>query len=302
MTGRRDTPSDLEPSLDPSPEDYLRDRAATALERGLGFVERHGDDFAVLRTHALLGARPVADCTAAIAERVAPDGRIPPFGLAGQGAPGLADYGSDPHAAEWLGCLEALVVLADLDALGAPVVEPVARSAARLQHPDGSWGSTDAPLEQRIFATGMLAGYLARTRVARLETLARAGDFLAEHWSPERVAGRSWPALAAFGAWFSSVGNDDDVADGALQWIGRELERGHRDGVHDAVHTVRVLLHCDASAVPGAGLVPGELLESLLAEQGGDGGFAELSMGGDAERVVPTIDAMLGTIRLCGVI
>ena len=109
-------------------------------------------------------------------------------------------------------------------------------------------------------------------------------------------------ALAAFGAWFSSVGNQDELADGALQWVGRELERGFRDGVHDAVHTVRVLLHCDASAVPGAGLAPGELLDRLLGEQGGDGGFAELAMGSDAVRVEPTFDAMLGAIRLCGVI
>jgi len=284
-----------------SAEDALRLRSATALERGLAFVERHGDDFAILRTHALLGARPVADCVAAIAARVGPDGSLPPLGLAVHGAPGLGALAATPEDARLLGPLEALVGLADLGVLmTAPVVEEIAPHIGTLQLPDGSWGALAVPAEERVFATGMLAGHLARTRAARPAVLRRAGDFLGGLFEPERVAGRSWPALAAFAAWYSST--SDDAADAALQWIGRELERGHRQGLHDAVHTVRVLLHCDASAVPGAAIVPAALLEALLVEQGEDGGFAELAMGPDVERVTPTFDAMLGIIRLCGVI
>ncbi len=282
-----------------SPEDVLRHRAASALETGLAFIERHGDPFAILRVHALLGVRPVGDCVAAIATRMDGDGTVQPLGLAAQGAPGLADFADDPDA-PILGALEALIVLADLAALHAPFVEDIARRLAALQHEDGSWGDGARPAATRIFATGLLAGHLARTRVARPEMLDRAGRFLASLWSPDRVSGRAWPELAAFGAWYSSTG--DDLADEALQWIGRELQRGNEQGIHDAVHTVRVLLHCDASAVPGSALVPAALLEALLAEQGADGGFAELVSGTDAARVVPTHDAMLGAIRLCGVI
>lgn len=302
MSGQGGDPTGASPGPDASPEDRLRFRAADALERGLGFVERHGDALAILRTHALLGARPVADCVARIAECFGGGEAATPLGLAAQGAPGLCDFAGDALAADWLACLEPLIALDDLGALGAPVVEEIAGRAQALQRADGSWGAADASAEQRLFATGMLAGHLARTRVVRPEVLDRAGAFLADRWSPDAVAGRSWPALAAFGAWFSSVGNQDELADGALQWVGRELERGFREGVYDAVHTVRVLLHCDASAVPGAGLAPGELLDRLLGEQGGDGGFAELAMGSDAVRVEPTFDAMLGAIRLCGVI
>jgi hypothetical protein len=281
-------------------EDALRLRAATALERGLGFVQRFGDAFSLLRTHALLGARPVADCVAAIEERTDRNGAVAPLGLAEHGEPGMAAIAAASGGEAVLGGLEALIVLADLDALGAPLVERLASHLARIQEADGAWGPEEAPEEPRLFATGMLGGLLARTRVVRPEVLARAGDYLASRFSPERVSGRSFPALAAFGAWYSSTA--DDAADAALQWIGRELERGHRAGVYDAVHTVRVLLHCDASAVPGSALVPAALLEALLGEQGEDGGFAELAEGPDRVRVGPTVDAMLGTIRLCGVI
>ena len=36
----------------------LRERAATALERGLSFIDEHGDDFAKLRARVVLGAEP----------------------------------------------------------------------------------------------------------------------------------------------------------------------------------------------------------------------------------------------------
>jgi hypothetical protein len=297
--GRGGTGASDDGEAELSLEDALRHRAASALEAGLAFIERHGDALAVLRVHALLGVCPVADCVSEIARRVGPDGAVAPLGLAVQGAPGLADLLDGPGTAI-LGPLEALIALADLGALHAPCVEDIARRLGVLQHDDGSWGDLQAPAPTRIFATGLLAGQLSRTRVARPELLDRAGRFLASMWSPDRVSGRAWPAIAGFGAWYSSTG--DDLADEALQWIGRELQRGNEKGVYDAVHTVRVLLHCDASAVPGAALVPAALLEALLDEQAADGGFAELTPGPDAVRVVPTLDAMLGAIRLCGVI
>jgi hypothetical protein len=68
------------------------------------------------------------------------------------------------------------------------------------------------------------------------------------------------------------------------------------------VTTIRVLLTCDAQALPGATFDVTELLEALLKEQAGDGGFAELSAEGTSGRTTQTFDAMLAIVRLCGAI
>ena len=275
----------------------LRRAAATALERGLAFVEAHGDELAILRTHVMLGARPLEHCVEAVAARQRRDGSFPELGLASAGALGFdAGSGGSPDEAI-LGTLEALVVLSDLPALFAPCVERAAVFLQAVQLGDGSWGAADAEPAQRIFSSGLLAGILGRTRVVRPEVLDAAGRFLAGQWAPERVEGESWGLLAAFGTFFSNVPHD--LSDGALQWVGRELERGYRTRRYDTAATLRVLLHCDAAAVPGATLEPSELLRSLLAEQGRDGGFAELCAAGPARRVAPTVDCMLANIRLC---
>ena len=302
MDGSDDEMIPAEPGPLATPEERLRYRAAAFLEEGLAFIDRHGDEFARLRTRLLLEARPLEEGLAAVQSACEePDGPQP-LGLARQGAAGLVGFAQANPPAPWLGSLEALIVLADLNALGSPGVGVIAQRLATLQSEDGGWGAPSDAAADRIFATGLTAGHLARTRVVRPEVLASAGTFMASVWSGDALNGRAWPALAAFGSWFSSVGDQDELADGALQQVGRELERGFRQGVYTAVETVRVLLHCDASAVPGAGLVPGELLEAILAEQGEDGGVAELVDGPDALRVMPTFDAMLGAIRLCGVI
>ena len=61
----------------------------------------------------------------------------------------------------------------------------------------------------------------------------------------------------------------------------------------------RAELWSDAQALPGATFDVTELLERLLEEQAGDGGFAELSASGPAARTTQTFDAMLGIVRLC---
>jgi hypothetical protein len=273
-----------------------RERAATALEQGLDFVKSHGDAFALRRAHVMLGAEPVDALLAEVAAH-APPGPAPVLlGLAESGAPGLCDEreaGLDPGL---LVCLEALVLLSDLGSLHAPCVEPIANHLLAVQQDDGSFGDPSWPAERRIFTTGMLAGLLGRTRVVRPQLLDDAGVFLAGLWAPERVEGRAWPALTAFGVYFSSVGHD--LSDEALQWVGRKLERGYRSRVYDAASTLRVMLLCDATAMPGSTIGPDELLRDLLAEQGLDGGFAELSPGGPRSRITPTLDSMLGIIRL----
>ena len=195
--------------------------------------------------------------------------------------------------------LEALAVLADLRALVDPAVERAIVFLAEQQHEDGSWGEGE-----RLFASGMLASYAARTQFAWPELLAAAGDWLAGQWSPERVEHGHWSALAAFAHFYSNnaVAGDDetDLADEALQWCGRELERGFRTRRFEAGQTLRVLLYCDAAALPGATLGAGELLAGLLDEQAGDGGFAALDPAGASGRVGPSVDALLAIPALCG--
>jgi len=281
----------------PEESDALRRAAATALEKGLAFVDRHGAELTRLRTHAALGAVAPEDCARTLADFQRADGSFPLLGLAEGGAPGLASARRAGLDDPLMGTFEALVALSDLGAHHHPCVEAAARFMQSVQGEDGSWGGDGFPLDSRVFVTGMVAGLLGRTRVVRPEVLDAAGEFLDGHFSPDGVSGRQWEALTAFGTFFTNVGHDS--ADSALQWIGRELERGHSMRIHEAALTVRTLLHCQTLAVPGASLDPFGLLTDLLGEQGADGGFAELVDGDDGSRVEPTLDALLGTIRLC---
>ena len=287
------------PSDSPSPEELeaLRLRAATALEQGLGFVDRHGGELARLRVRGVLGAEPLDECTRRISEAQNPDGSFPPLGLGEAGAPGLTEAHAGQLDSHCLGTLEALIALSDLGMHHHPCVEGAAVFMHSIQLEDGSWGNPEVVGENRIFATGMVAGLLGRTRVVRPEVLDAAGEFLAGLFTPERISGRNWEALTAFGVFFTNVGHDE--ADTALQWIGRELERGFRMRIYEAGLTLRTLLHCQTLVIPGAGLAPFDLLTDLLSEQGADGGFAELTAGSDLTRVEPTLDAILGTLRLC---
>jgi hypothetical protein len=173
-----------------------------------------------------------------------------------------------------------------------------------VQRQDGSWGRVDptateqAPAEDRLFATGMLAGYAMRTAFVRPEVVDWAGRFLGELWSPDRVEGGRLPSIAAFAHFFAN-GGQSDLADEGLQWCGRELERGFRTQRFEAVETLRVLFYCDARALPGATFDVVELLDGLLGEQAADGGFSALDPGGPPGRVAPTIDASMAIRSLC---
>lgn len=278
-------------------KENLRRAGATALENGLAFVDRHGGDWARLRVRGVLGATPVEACARSIADTQNADGSFPVLGLCEGGAPGLTAVQAAGLDSSGLGTFEALVALSDLGMHHHACVEGSAVFMHSIQLEDGSWGAPGLSPDARIFVTGMVAGLLGRTRVVRPEVLDAAGEFLAERFTPERISGRNWEALTAFGVFFTNVGHDQ--ADSALQWIGRELERGHRMRIYEAGLTLRTLLHCQTLAVPGAGLDPCLLLADLLGEQGADGGFAELASGPELARVEPTLDGMLGIIRLC---
>ncbi len=280
----------------------LRERSATALERGLAFLVDYGDPLAVLRAHVVLEAEPPTAVGEHVAALQRDDGSFEPLGGVFAGT-ASAELRRGRLAPGLVGCLEALAVLADVRGLTAPASERAVEYLTREQRADGSWGTVDptrdddAP-EERIFATGMLAGYALRTPFVRPEVSEWAGRFLSGLWAPERVEGGALPGLSAFAHFFAN-GGAPDLADEALQWCGRELERGFRTHRFEAVQVLRVLFYCDARALPGATFDVAELLDRLLDEQAADGGFAALDPGGPPGRVAPTIDGLMAIRALC---
>jgi len=305
----------LEPSDAPADEDAraivaLRERSATALERALGFLEDYGDELAVLRALVVLEAAEPLQVIARVAAAQRADGAFAPLGFVFSGARS-AELRASSVAPELVGVLEALAVLADVRGLVQPVAERAVEYLTRVQRSDGSWGFADPVADaadpdaareraaaDRLFTTGMLCGYALRTPFARPEMVEWASRFLAGLWAPERVEGGRLSSIAAFAHFFAN-GGAPDLADAALQWCGRELERGFRSHRFEAVDTLRVLFYCDARALPGATFDVVLLLDRLLGEQAADGGFAALDPGGPLGRVAPTLDALMAIRALC---
>jgi hypothetical protein len=281
--------------LDP---DDLRERAATALERASHFIEAHGDALAQSRTASLLEVKPVAETVRRIEERQNADGSFPRLIALPRDAEAEVMRAWDADEGS-VGTLQALSMLADLRQLVLPVVDRAVAFVSSRQLEDGSWGSSVASesAEARLIGSAMLTGVLGRTRAVRPDVLGSAASFVAERWAPERVEGAPWGAVAGFASFFANV--HDERSDEALQWCGRELERGFRTRRFDALAVLRVLLTSDAVVLPGSQLTPPELLHALLGEQASDGGFAELESAGAGARVEPTLDAALGILRLC---
>lgn len=238
-------------------------------ERAAAFVARQGGALARARAAALVGSGPVS------AALVALDAELP--------------------ACEDEALSLTLRVCDELGARGDARVERACAALASRQAPDGGFCGELADLDLRLQRTGMLAGYLAKSPFARPALLAAAGDFLALHFSPERVQGFQWDNLTAYAHYFANALHER--ADEVLQWCGRELERGFRAGALEAVRTLRILAWCDAHSLPGARLPREELLSALCAEQAADGGFG-LPVAPAAERVAATLDALVGLRHL----
>jgi nucleotide-binding universal stress UspA family protein len=288
----------------------LRERAATALERALGFIDDYGCELARLRARVVLDAARPDEVIEAVAARQQEDGSFEPLAGVFSGAL-MAQMREAALDAPLVGTLEALAVLADVRALMSKQAERAVEYLMRVQRADGSWGHLDPvrdgdrpedaegrAVDDRLFATGMLAGYALRTPYVRPESIVWAGRFLEGLWAPERVEGGRLASLAAFSNFFAN-GGSPDLADAALQWCGRELERGFRSHRFEAVETLRVLAYCDARELPGATFDVVELLDRLLDEQAADGGMAALDPGGPPGRVAPTVDALMAIRALC---
>jgi len=312
------TPKDARPSAPRNEAEFLhalRLRAADALERAYRFLEGQPDAWARDRARVLCGATPPSTLAERLRRHQRDDGSFPLGTLVaggGLGFPSLDPERLGEDDRTLVGTLEALLVAADASLFHGAWLERAARALESRQASDGAYrvspaalvvapgGRDEAVAAADVFFTGMIAGLLGRTPLSRPDTLERAGAFLGTRFTPEAVEHDGYPALMAYSIFFTNVGHDR--ADEALQWCGRALEKGFRSRRLDAVATLRVLLASDAQAMPGATFDVVELLDRLLAEQAGDGGFAELSPGGPASRTTQTFDAMLALVRLCGLL
>ncbi len=248
-----------------------RAEVCAALRRAAAFVESAGDEIAIARAQALLGVRPVS----AVVELLREAGREAPVDR----------------------LRSVLAILDDLRGSKTAAAERVCAALTARQGSDGSWRERERSSEsERIVATGMIAGYLAKTPFVRQSTLASAADYLAARFDPDRVKGCAWEVNAAYSHCFALVRHER--ADAILQWCGRELERGFHSGVYDAVWTARVLVLCKARAMPGARLEAAELVERMLKEQADDGGYTPPGAGTPGVRVAHTLDALVGLERL----
>ena len=251
-------------------------------QRAAAFVEASGDRLERVAAWALIGARPVSEAVASLESTQRSDG---------------AYGGFDASPGRLAPTLRTLGVLDDLGALRQPTVERACAYLARTQADDGSWQTEGgASGEDTLFTTGMVAGHLAKTRWVRPDTLAAAGDYLAARWSPDRLRIDGWPAIAAFAHFFANAAHD--LADEALQWCGRELERGYRAHRFDAVRTARVFAYCDAGALPGIRIALSELVPGILADQAQDGGWLEPGVASVCTRVARTLDALVTLARV----
>jgi hypothetical protein len=201
---------------------------------------------------------------------------------------------SDPDAEIAL-AMRILGALDDTRTLHLPSVERACAYFGSVQASDGSWGGSGAGEDERIFATGMLAGHFGKTRFASAAMLNGAADFLADRFTPERVQGFVWHPIAAYAHVFANVPHDD--GDAVLQWTGRELERGFRTGRFDAVRTARVMLLCDSPSLPGARLDSGEVIAQVLTEQMADGGWLRPEDPSPEARVRHSLDALAALVR-----
>jgi hypothetical protein len=259
-----------------------RGGSAAALARAREFVAVRGAELARLRADVIAGEAPVEGMIALVESRQGASGAVGP--LEGEGGAGIGS--SD----------RALVLLDELRALHAPCAGRAAAWLASRQATDGSFSPCEgADDDARLLFTASLATRLARSRRVRQSVLDAAAAWIDARFSVERVQRGDWEGIASFFPFFAD--QPSELADAALQWCGRELERGYRTGRFDALGAARVFVRCQARALPGAKLDARELAPAILALQARDGGFGPPGAP-DAERLERTLDAMLALVRL----
>lgn len=208
-------------------------------------------------------------------------GEVPPDALAGEAAalqdergalgPLLAGDAPGPGVAS---TADALGWLAAAGAARGDLAERAVAFLVGAQGEAGGWRDAAAPDEEaEVALSAAVAALLARAPSARLSSLRRAAVFLGARWSRARVQGGSYPAIAGYLAALATLPAEIESADEALQWCGRELERGFRSGAFGPVAVASVFVRCDAAALPGARLRADEVAAAVLAAQREDGSF-----------------------------
>lgn len=264
-----------------------------ALERARGFVEAKGSVLARERFDALLGD----DRSRRRVEAVLTAWRCADGGFARLTLPSPVRPGAGTVA----GALEALGVLDEARIRRGPIVEGVAAWLGPAQGDDGAWR---APREEGlasedadpIFLTGMLAGHLAKLPCGSPRTLERAEAYLTSCFTPDLLETGDWRSLTAYTHLCSNGGGE--LADEALQWCGRALEKGLRSGRLRPLDAARALLVGDVRTLPGTRTDTQRVASDLLAEQEADGSFA--AEGSTHDRVEATLLGARALVRAMG--
>lgn len=248
------------------------------IRRAGRFVETHGapPDRALLAV--MLREAPAPVLLDALAARQDASGAI-------------ADVDAVPGLPATLRALERLDAVGLLDH---PVVEAAVDFVASRQDDAGAFAAAAHDDEEaRIAWTGAAAGLLAKTPFARPSLLRRAEAWMDARWSVERVQGPRYAPILAYTHLLTQV--HAERADEALQWCGRELERGLRTGAFGPLAVARVMLRARAAALPGARIEAEELVVGLVTAQADDGRFPAEP---DAPPVRATLEGIEALLRL----
>lgn len=249
------------------------------LTRAARFVAQQGGALEHTYCETLLRELPGAALIGALRERQHADGSFAPW----------RPLDACPEAAT----RRALSYCDALALMDHGVAEAAVAWLAARQSADGGWGAPELPAELRIAVTGASAGLLARTPFARESLLARAEAFLARCYSPDLLQSGAYEPLLAYAHALCAL--HSELADEALVWCGRELEKGWRAGRFTTLQVARVLLRARARALPGAQLEAREVALSVLAAQERDGGWPADP---GADRLDATLEAVEALLRL----
>jgi len=247
------------------------------LARAGDFIALHGEVLDRIFFETLARERDATELLEELVRRQEPAGAIAPWRRRGEA-----------------GETSTAVALRRLDALGLldhPLPEAAVGYLQARQAADGGWGTGDDAL--RLQQTGEIGGLLAKTPFGRPSVLLSAERFLAKHWSVVQVRAGGAAAIEAFVHMLAHA--PSELADEAMQWCGRELERGYRAKAFSALATARVFLCARARALPGCQVDAAELVAALANEQEDDGGWS--GAGRDA-RLDATLDAVEVLLRL----
>ena len=259
-----------------------------ALDRARHFVDQNGTPLDLLFLETALEMRPPVELAATLEASQDEEGGFGALSGAPDGSPPGGEEGRLARTARGLRLLDAAGLKEH------PVTERAVAFLCAARSPDGSWSeATDRTEDERLVRTGEVVALLGRSPFAPASVLNAAEGWLREGWSVERVKGPAYGPILAYFAALASI--PSELADEALQWCGRELERGYRSGAFGPVATARVFLRCGASALPGAGIRASEVVASLLDAQQEDGGYPAATLD---ERVVETLDAAIALARL----